>query len=354
MSGWNGLRYVGLLIVCACVGFVVQAFGAESGYHILRKIPVASGGEATWDYITVDYNKPRLFVAHETEVAVLDNGTGTLLASIPAQGAHAIVLVPEFKHGFITNGLNATVTMFDYDTLKKLADIPAGGLPDDMIYDPFSKRVFSFNTVGLNSTAINAADGKALGNIDLGAKPEQAAADGVGHVFVDLKDKNAVARIDTQKLTVDRRWIISGCDRPTTMDMDKKSHRLFVGCRDLMLYVLDSDDGRVITKLPVGDNVDSTAFDPESGLIFTSSEDGQIAVMHEDTPDSFRVVENVKTQEGSKTMTLNLRTHELYLPYGDVEKLPPILQPKTGGKVDQSGVRRRVVANSFGILVVGK
>ena len=351
MSSRSVWRYAACGIVC--VMLAVQAL-AGSGYHILKKFPIPSGGEGTWDYATIDEDGRRLFVAHETQVEVLNADTGKLLGTIAARGAHAIALVPEFKHGFITNGQNATVTMFDFDTLKSLSDIPVGDLADGIAYDPFTKRVFSFNTVGRNATVINAADGTVAGTINLDAKPEQAVADGVGHVFVDLKDRNMVVRIDSQKLAVDQRWPIAGCDRPTSLDMDKKTHRLFIGCRDLMLYVMDSDNGRVITQLPIGDNVDNTAFDPATALIFTSSEDAVITVMHEDGPDSYHAVQTVKTQAGSKTMALDLKTHRLYVPYGEVEKLPPVQQPKTGGKVDMSGVRRKVVANTFGILVVGK
>jgi hypothetical protein len=337
----------------ASMVLVVQAFAA-SGYRILKKFPIPTD-EATWDYITVDEAGRRLFVCQETQIHVLHADTGKILGKIPdLKGAHITVLVPEVKHGFITNGVSATVTMFDFDTLKKLKEIPTGGLADAMAYDPFSKRVFSMNTVGRNTTVINVADGTVAGNIDLDGKPEQAVADGVGHVFVPIKDKNVVVRIDSHKLAVDRRWPAGGCDRPTSTAMDRKNHRLFVGCRDLMMYVMDSDSGRVITSLPIGDNVDNTAFDPVTGLIFTSSEDGLLAIMHEDGPDSYRLVETLKTLPGSKTMALDLSTHTIFLPYGEVEKLPPVKQPKSGGKVDMSGVRRRVIANSFGVLVVGK
>lgn len=351
MSNRSVQRYASSWIVC--IVLAMQAFAA-SGYRILKRIPIASTDENTWDYISIDEAGRRLFVTHETQVEVLSAETGKPLGRIPANGAHAVVLVPEFKHGFITNGLTGSVTMFDLDTLQKLADIPAGSLADGGTYDPFTKRMFSFNTQGRNATAINAADGTVAGNIDLNAKPEQAAADGLGHVFVDLKDRNQVVRIDSQKLIVDERWSIAGCDRPTSLDMDKKTHRLFIGCRDLNLYVMDSDNGHVITHLPIGDNVDNTFFDPATDLIFISAEDATLTIIHEDGPDSYSVFDKLKTESGSKTMALDLSTHQLFVPYGEVEKLPPVRQKKTGGKVDMSGVRRKVAANTFGILVIGK
>ena len=328
-----------------CLVMVVSAWAA-AGYHVLKRIPIPMG-EGTWDYATIDEPGRRLFVSHESQVEVLDADTGKFVGTIAdTKGAHAIVLVPEFKHGFITNGNNATVTMFDYGTLKKLSDIVTGELPDGMVYDPLTKRAFSFNTVGRNSTVINAADGAVAGTINLDGKPEQAVVDGLGHVFVALKDKGSVARIDTQQLRIDQRWPVAGCDRPTTVALDKKTHRLFVGCRNLMLYVMNMDDGAVMAHLPIGDNVDTTAFDPATGLIFSSTEDGNITVIHEDGPNSYRVVETIKTHAGSQTMALDLKTHRLFVPFGEVEKVQP---SAPGGKV-----KKKVAANSFGILVVGK
>jgi len=340
-------RQIGTRLLCFVLSCCLSSAAADAaGYRVLKKIPIPYG-EGTWDYATVDEPGRRLFVSHESQVEVLNADTGKFLGRIPdTKGAHAIVLVPEFKRGFITNGANATVTVFDYDTLKKLSDLPTGELPDGMVYDPFTKRAFSFNTVSRNSTVIDAAQARVMGTVDLDAKPEQAVADGSGHLYVALKDKGMVGRIDTQKLVVDQRWPVADCDRPTTAALDKKARRLFIGCRNLMLYVMNLDTGKVITQVPIGDNVDTTAFDPSTALIFSSTEDGIITVVHEDGPDSYRVVETVKTQAGSQTMALDLRTHHLFVPFGEVEKIQPTAP---GGKV-----KKKVAANSFGILVLGK
>jgi DNA-binding beta-propeller fold protein YncE len=351
---WSRSAWRQAAIGCGIVGMVLVADAfAQSGFRILKKFPILCG-EETWDYIAIDEAGRRLFLAHDTQVEVLSADTGKLLGTIAdTKGAHATVLVPEFNRGFITNGDNATVTMFDLGTLKRLSEIRTGELPDSMIYDPSTKRLFSMNTVGRSSTVINAKDGSVAGTVDLDGKPEHAAADGSGHVFVNLKDKAIVARVDSHKLAVDRRWPIADCDRPTSMAMDRQTRRLFVGCRNLALYVVDADNGRVITHLPIGDNVDSTVFDPETGLVFTSTEDAKITVMHEDGPDSFRVVETVTTAPGAKTMVLDPKTHQLFVPYGEVEKTKA--EPgSTGGKVDMSGMRKRVVPNTFGVLVVGR
>jgi hypothetical protein len=334
-----------LVVALLCVALAIPAWAGNS-YHILKKIPLGSS-EGTWDFSAIEESSRRLFIAHETQVEVLNLDTGKLVGSIPdTHGAHGIALAPEFKHGFVTNGNNATVTMFELDTLKRLADIPAGNLPDSIVYDAVSKRVFSFNTVSRNATVVDAADGKVLGSVELDGKPEFALADGEGHVFVDLVDKAVVARIDSQTLSIDQRWPVTSCDRPTSLAMDKTTHRLFIGCRNLMLYVMDSENGRILANLPIGDNVDTTAFDPATRLIFSSTEDGIITIMHEDGPDSFRVVDTVKTKNGSKTMALDPKTHRLFVPCGEVKKLPP---ESPGGKQ-----RKKVAPNTFAVFVVGR
>jgi DNA-binding beta-propeller fold protein YncE len=328
-----------------CLVLVVLA-SAASGYHILKKIPIVTG-EGTWDFGTIDGPGRRLFLAHETQVEVLNVDSGNLISTIPdMKGAHGIALAAEFNHGFISNGTNATVTMFDMNALKRLADIPAGNLPDTIVYDPSTKQVFSFNTVSRNATVIRASDGSVAGTIALDGKPEFAVPDGQGYVFDNLVDKAVLARIDARTLAIDRRWPVTNCDRPTSLAMDEKTHRLFIGCRNLTLYVMDSDLGKIIANLPIGDNVDTTAFDPATGLIFSSTEDGVVTILREDGPDSFSVVETVKTHKGSQTMALDLKTHRLFVPYGDVDKVPP---QAPGGKVT-----KKVATNSFGILVLGQ
>ena len=326
--------------------FSVFLLADASGYHLLKKIPVVNS-EGTWDFASIDESARRLYVAHETQVDVLDVDKETVVGKIPgAQGAHGIAIAPDLGTGFITNGDGAFVTQFDLKTLRVMKTIPTGNLPDAIVYEPATRRVLSFNTVSRNSTVIDASTGNVVETIPLDGKPEFAVSDYAGHVFVDLVDKAIVARIDADKLKITDRWPVEGCDRPTSMAMDRKNHRLFVGCRNFLLAVLNSDDGKKLTTLPIGDNVDTTAFDPETGLIFSSTEDGIITVMHEDGPDSFRALDTIKTQNGSKTMALDLKTHRLFVPSGEVAKLPPATP---GGKV-----RKKVAEKTFAILVLGR
>jgi len=335
-----------LLAPLLTIFLTTGVFAQTSGYHLLKKIP-AGKSEGSWDFATIDRAARRLYVAHENQVDVLDIERGTVIGEIPGtEGAHGIALAPGSGHGFVTNGDGGFVTVFDTSTLETITKVPAGKLPDSIVYDAGTRRVLAFNTMSRNATVIDATNNRVVGTIDLDGKPEFTVSDGKGTVFVDLVDKAVVARIDARKLAITDRWPVENCDRPTSMAIDKQSHRLFVGCRNFILAILDSTTGRKLTSLPIGDNVDTTAFDPTTRLIFSSTEDGNITVMHEDSPDKFRVVDTVPTQNGSKTMALDLESHRLFVPAGDVQKLPPA---NPGGKV-----KKRVTANTFSILVIGK
>jgi DNA-binding beta-propeller fold protein YncE len=328
------------------MALAVHAFAA-SGYHVVKKIRIPSG-EGAWDYATIDEAGRRLFVARDTEVDVVDVDTGKLAGTIAGlKGARAVAVAPEAKRGFITNADDGTVTIFDLSSLKKVSDVPAAAAPEFIVHDPSSKRVLALNSGAHNATVINAADGAVAGTIAVDGSV--AVADGGGHVFVALKDKAAVARVDMQKLAVDQSWAVADCEHPSSLAMDKKSHRLFVGCRNLMLYVMDSDKGRVITQLSAGENIGTTAFDPATRMIFSSSEDGLISVVQQEAPDSYRVVDTLYTKPGSRTMAFDPKTHQLFIPSGDLEKAAG-----GAGKADGSAARKRLVAGTFGILVVGK
>ena len=203
------------------------------------------------------------------------------------------------------------------------------------------------NTVGRNSTAIDAKDGTVVGTVDLDGKPEQATADGAGHLFVDLKDKAVVARIDARKLAIDQRWPIAGCDRPTSIALDKKARRLFVGCGNKLMAVVDADSGRVLTTLPIGSGVDAIAFDPGTALAFSSNGDGTLTVVREESPDKFTVVENVETQRGARTMALDEKTHNVYLVTAE---FGPPREPTP----DNPRGRPGMLPGSFVLLVFGQ
>src|SRR5580704_16091404 len=294
---------------------------AQSGYHQIKKIPIP--GDGFWDYLTSDPDTGRVFVSHGTEVDVVDAKKGEVTGTITGlKLVHGIALAPEFNHGFISDGAANQVVMFDMKTLAKLGEVPAGMNPDGIIYDPATKRVFAFNGRSASATAIDAATGTAAGTVALEGKPEFAAADGKGHVYVNIEDKSEVFDIDAKKLTVEHRWSLAPCEEPSGMAMDTKSRRLFAGCHNKMVAVMNADTGKVVATPAIGDGVDATAFDPETKYVFNSCGDGTLSIAHEDSPDKYTVVEQVKTIQRARTMALDSKTHNVYLSIADFEPAP--------------------------------
>jgi DNA-binding beta-propeller fold protein YncE len=286
--------------------------GAQTGYHVTKKIPIP--GQGSWDYLNVDVSARRLYISHGTQVEVLDVDAGELAGKIEnTLGVHGIAIAPELGRGFVSNGQSSTVTIFDLKTLKPISEVPTGKKPDAIIYDPATSRVFAFDGGSNSATAIQAADGKVAGTIDLGGGPEFAAADGAGYVFDNLEDESLVLKINARSLKVEQRWPTTPCTSPSSMAMDRPNRRLFVGCRSKVMAVMNADTGQVITTLPIGDHVDATAFDPETGLIFNSNGEGTITVIHQDSPDKYSIAETVKTVPHAKTMALDAKTHQLFL-----------------------------------------
>ena len=299
-----------VLVLATTLAGISAASAAE--FSITRKISIP--GQGSWDYLTVDEAARRLYVSHGTQVEVIDVDSGNIVGTIPKTlGVHGIAIAPELGRGFVSNGQSSTVTIFDLKTLKPIADVPTGQKPDAIIFDPATSRVFAFNGANNSATAIDAATGKAVGTVDLGGGPEYATADGNGFVYNNLEDESLVLKIDSRKLTVDKRWPAAPCASPSSMAIDRANHRLFIGCRSKVMAVMNADTGQVITTLPIGDHVDATAFDPATKLIFNSNGEGTITVIRQDGPDKYSVVETVKTLPKAKTMALDPKTHRLFL-----------------------------------------
>ena len=285
---------------------------AQPGYTLLKKIPFA--GQGSWDYLTVDESNRRLYVSHGTQVEVLDLETDSIVGKIPdTPGVHGIAVAPELGRGFVSNGQASTVTVFDLRTLKTLGHVTTGKKPDAIIFDPATSRVFAFNGGSNSATAINAANSKVVGTVNLGGGPEFAVSDGTGYVFNNLEDESQVVKINAQKLTVEQRWPTAPCQSPSSMAMDRPNWRLFIGCRSRVMAVMNADTGKVIATLPIGDHVDSTAYDPELRLIFNSNGEGTITIIRQENPDKYSVLETVKSLPRAKTMALDTKTHQLFL-----------------------------------------
>lgn len=318
----------------------------SSGYHLLKKYTL--GGEGGWDYLTVDAAARRIYISRSTHVMVVDADSGQVVGDIPnTNGVHGIALADEFGKGFTSNGRDGTVTIFDLKTLKALGTVAVGKNPDAITYDPTTKRVFTFNGTSHDATAIDAKTGTVAGTIPLDARPESGVSDERGHIYVNLEDKSAVAELDAQKLTVLARWPLAPGEEPTGIAMDRKHRRLFVGCANKLMIVMNADDGHVVATLPIGSGVDATGFDPETGVAFSSNGDGTLTVIREDSADKYSVLENVTTQRGARTMSLDSKTHRVFLVTADFGP-PPAPTP------ERPRPRPSVLPGTFTLLIVSR
>jgi hypothetical protein len=312
-----------------------------SGYKVIKTIPIS--GEGGWDYITVDSDARRVYISHGTHVVVLDADTYAVVGDIPdTQGVHGIAVASGLGRGFTSNGRSNDVTIFDLKTMKTIGNVKTDANPDAITYDPVSKRVFTFNGRGKNTTAINAADGTVAGTLALGGKPEFAVADGKGSIFVNNEDTSELIQVDTQKVTETHRWLLAPCKSPSGLAMDLKNRRLFSVCDEKVMAVVDADTGKVVATPAICDGPDATAYEPSTGFVFASCGDGNLTVIHQDSPDKYTVVENVPTKRSARTMGLDLKTHNIFLPAADFD--PPAPGERRG----------KMKPGSFVIVVVGK
>jgi DNA-binding beta-propeller fold protein YncE len=316
------------------------------GYHVVETHKV--GGEGGWDYLTVDAGARRVYISRATHVIVLDADSGKQVGDIAdTPGVHGIALAPELGRGFVSNGREGTVSIFDIKTLATSSKVKVGDNPDAILYDPATQRVFTFNCRSNDSTAIDAASGKVLGTIKLDGKPEFAASDAKGEVFVNIEDKSELTVIDPQKLEVKTKWPLAPCTEPTGLSIDRKNHRLFVGCDNKMMAVVDADSGKVVATPAIGDGVDATAFDADTGLAFASCGEGELSVVKEESSDKFTVAENVPTQPGARTMALDAKTHNVFV-------VTAKFGPPPAPTADNPHPRRSIVPDTFVVLVVAK
>jgi DNA-binding beta-propeller fold protein YncE len=275
------------------------------------------GGPGGWDYLTVDPEARRLYVSHATRVMVLDVDKGTLIGEIAdAPGVHGIALVPERNVGFTSNGKEGMLNVFDLKTLKTLRKIKAGQNPDSIIYDPASKKVFAFNG---RSGDVTIVDPAALDtppvSLPVGGKLETGVADGAGRVYVNVEDKNEVVAIDSKAGKVLAHWPLTPGEGPSGLALDREHHRLFSGCSNKMMVVLDVEQGKVLATVPVGTGVDGAAFDPQLGVAaIPNGRDGTLTVVKEEPAGTFKVVQTLKTANGARTITSDPKSHQFYLP----------------------------------------
>jgi DNA-binding beta-propeller fold protein YncE len=325
---------------------------AANSYHLLKKYSFGAAEGSTreyFDYITVDSAARRVYLSHGTEVKVINADDGALIGNITGlKQDHGVAIASEFGRGFISDGAQGKVIIFDSKTLKVTGEANADKDADCIVYDPFSKRVFVMDGDPHNSTVIDAKSGSVVGTIDLGGGPEFAVADGKGTVYINLEDKNEIVAVDSNSLKIKSRWPVAPAGRPTALAMDVQHHRLFSAGRDpQMLVVLDSDSGKVLQSFPISGGVDAAAYEAETGLVFASTREGMVHVFHEDSPDKFSETETIKTEIGAKTMGLDTTTHKLFLDTAD-------FSPASAPTADRPQPRGAAIPGTFHVLVYGR
>jgi DNA-binding beta-propeller fold protein YncE len=292
----------------------------------------------------MDAAKRRLYIARGNRVMVVDVDQGKLVGEVAnTPGVHGVALDLKRKQGYASNGGDATVTIFDLETLKETARPKVGTKPDAIIYDSASDRVFTFNAGSNDATALAADSGTVAGTVKLDARPEFAVSDGLGRIYANLLVKNEVAVIDAKKLTVEKRWPLAPGKSATGIAMDKSKRRLFVTCGNEMMVILDADTGKILATPKIGKGPDACAFDADAGLAFSSNGEGTLTVIEEQPAGTYKVAATVATQPGAKTMALDTKTHNLYLAAARYK------EPAAGKKG-----RGPIEPDSFVIVVVGK
>jgi YVTN family beta-propeller protein len=318
---------------------------------------IAVGGDGGWDYLTMDADAMRLYVSRGNRIIVIDTDTEKVVGEVTeTPGVHGVAVVPDLGRGFTSNGGDNSVTIFDLKTLKSTGKVKVGGRPDAIMFDPESRRVFTYNHGSRDATAIDPSAMSVAGTVRLDGVPEAAVADGKGHVFVNIMDKNEVVEFDGRTLGVLNRWSLAPGTRPTGLALDRVHRRLFSVCGNSQtMVVLNADDGKVLARLPIGPGSDGCVFDPDRQLAYSSNGgDGTLTAVREEAPDKFSVVATIPTQRSARTIAIDPKTHRIYLSAATYAPRPEAKGETKPAPAKKGGGRRgSVVPGSFVVLVVG-
>ena len=328
---------------------MTAATAAVPAYHLSAQYKLP--GEGNWDMLTYDPAGKRLFLSRSTQVLVVDAATGRLLGTIEdTQGVHGIALAPEFGKGYTSNGKEDTVTVFDLKTLKPVSKIKVTGEgPDEIIYEPVTKRVFAFNGHSSSATLIDAVTDTVAATLALPGKPEFAVADGKGGIYVNMEDKGELAHLDARKPAVTDTWALAPCESPSGLAFDAADRRLFAACDNRLMAVVDADTGKLVTTLPIGEGPDGADYDPGTKLVFSpNGRDGTLTVIHVDDASHFTVIGTYATHKSARTLALDPVSHTVYLPSADVQMIPA----PAGATGAAQRQKRNVLPGTFTLLVM--
>ncbi|WP_199096472.1 YncE family protein [Dyella sp. ASV21] len=315
----------------------------SADYRVLSRLQL--GGTGGWDYLSFDAQRRHLFVTRGDRVEVVDVDQQKKIGTIPGTaGVHGVTLDQAAHRGYASNGQSASVTVFDLDSLAVVATVNGTGeKPDAILYDPASKHVFTFNGKGHSFSVIDTQRNTVIATVALAGKPEFAATDEQGHIFVNLEDRAELVKIDTRTNTVASSWSLGTCESPTGLAIDRKHHRLFSVCDNRQMTVSNADTGKVVTSVAIGEGPDAVVFDEGTANVFSSNgESGNITAIHQDDADHYSVAATVTSQPSARTLALDPKLHRLYLSAAQFAGEPPA-----------EGKRPAMVPDSFTVLTVG-
>lgn len=322
-----------------CLSLNVTAQKTVSSNTI--KILKIGGNSDGWDYLTIHPKNNLLYVSHGTRVNILNTKTGENSGEIEGTtGVHGIAFPPNSTNGFITCGKLNSVKVFDTKTNKVTSEIPVGQNPDAIFYDFFSKKLIVCNGKTNTISVIDPENNTVVHTIDVGGKPETAVSNGKGKIFVNIEDKNEIVVIDAKNFMVTNHWNLDKEEEPSGLVIDTKTNRLFSTCNK-MLVILDSETGKLVKKIPIGEGCDGAVFDDKTNTIYTSNGEGNISVIQEKNANQFIALKNIATKKGARTIALDNSTHNLYLPTADFDD-----------KEKDSRGRPKVKEGTFQILAI--
>jgi YVTN family beta-propeller protein len=298
-----------------------QAADGPGLYRITKSIPL--GQPERWDYLTFEPASNRVFVAHGDRIDVIDVSSEKVVGQVLVDGANGAAIVPAIGKGYAGSRGGKSVLVFDLNTFKVVKTLPAAEDTDAILYDPASKRVFLMQGDPHSMTVIDTTTDSVVTTIQLSGKPEFAAVDGAGKLFVNVEDKREIQRVDTKTGKVDATWPIPACDSPHGLAIDNESHRLFTSCVNSKLLVVNATNGAIITTLPIGKHSDAAAYDGRMKRVFSSNGDGTLSVIQQQSADQYKSLGEVATQVGARTMALDAKSGRIFLVTGDYLEVDP-------------------------------
>jgi YVTN family beta-propeller protein len=317
------------MLVAAAAPLHVHA--ADAAYHVTARQVLE--GPVRWDYLSVNSARHQVFLTRGDHVDVFDAQSKAVVGSIAhTQGVHGVAAAADLDRGYTSNGGSDSVTVFELSSLKPIATVGVGGKPDAIVYDAASKRVFVANAKDQSLSVIDAVTNRMIKSITLQGKPETAVVNGKGQLFVAIEDKNAIAVIDTAAMAVVRQYDIAAeCDEPAGLAIDATNDRLFAGCHNAKMAVVDGRTGKVLAAPAIGKGNDATAYDPVLKKAFASNGDGTMTVVEGSAP--YAVLQTVQTMPRARTMALDPVSHQIYLASAETEAAAsgarPALKPGT-------------------------